>query len=306
MVATRQLDVTQLRAAIAVWRTGGVTPAAQVIGLTQPAVSRLITALEQEIDFAVFDRNRRRLVVTDRGASFLAEAEASLGSLARLSELAAELRRGERGLLRIAAVSVLAHGLAPRVLAALRTSFPNLVVEVEELDRAQQVEGLLSHHLDVGLVALPSEAPGLRAEMIAEGGAVCLLPAHHPMARHRVLTPALLANEPFVRLNEMRLMQQRVDDAFNRAGKSRLSSIAVNSTPLMIAFVAGGLGLAITHSLSTLSLPAGVVSRPFLPRLSFGYAALTRQTDKPSALQAQFVSLARRIAVEALADMESR
>lgn len=293
-------DISQLRAALAVWRDGGVTRAGDRIGLTQSAVSRLVSALEAELGFAVFERERRRLLISERGQAFLLEAEAALGGLARLSELAAELRQGRHGLLRIAAVSALAHGLTPLVLAALQQEFPGLAIEVEEHDRQQQVEGLMSRHFDVGLVALPSVAAGLHVDLIIEADAVCLLPAAHPLAARAMLDPAALAGEKFVRLNEMRLLQQMVDDAFNRAGRTRLASVVVDSTPLMIAFVAGGLGIAITHRLSTLALPRGVVARPFLPRLSFAYAALTREADRPSAPTTRFIALARAIAAGAL------
>jgi DNA-binding transcriptional LysR family regulator len=301
---SRLPDVTQLRAALAVWREGGVTRAAEQIGLTQPAVSRLVAALEADLGFALFQRDNRRLAVTEQGVSFLREAEASLGGLGRLSELAAELRRGRSGLLRIAAVSALAHGLAPRTLAAFKRSYPTLAVEVEEADRKAQIEGLLSRHLDVGLVALPASAPGLRVDMIAEGDAVCLLPENHPLAHLPMLNPRQLAGEPFIRLNELRLLQSLVDSAFDRAGLTRPVSVLVNSTTLMISFVAQGLGLAITHRMSTFTLPRGVVARTFAPGLSFGYAALTREGDPPNERISRFIVLARETAASALAELE--
>jgi DNA-binding transcriptional LysR family regulator len=293
-------DIGQLRAALAVWREGGVTQAAQHIGLTQPAVSRLVAALEAELGFVLFDRERRRLAVSDQGRVFLTASQAALGGLARLSELAGELRRGKSGLLRIAAVSALAHGLAPAVLAALRLTYPDLAIEMEECDRADQIDGLMSHHLDVGLVALPSGAPGLHVDMIVEADAVCLLPEGHPLASHTTLDPSALQGQRFIRLNEARLLQQLVDDAFDRMGQTRLASAVVDSTPLMIACVAGGLGLAITHRMSTFVLPKNVVARPFTPRLTFGYAALTRVAETQDEVIGSFIALARSIAADLL------
>jgi DNA-binding transcriptional LysR family regulator len=286
----RLFEIGQLRAALAVWQEGGVTQAAQRIGLTQPAVSRLVSSLETDLG----------LVLSEQGRVFLGAAEGALGGVARLSDLAAELRRGRSGLLRIAAVSALAHGLAPAALAALMKEFPDLSVEVEERDRTEQLEGLMSGHLDVGLVALPSGAPGLHVDMIVEADAVCLLPEGHKLAAHDTLDPMLLHGHNFIRLNEMRLLQQLVDDAFDRLGQRRLSTVVVDSTPLMIAFVAGGMGLAITHRMSTFVLPKGVVARPFLPRLTFGYAALTRTEDHRSPVITAFIALARSIAARML------
>ncbi len=297
-------DIGQLRAALAVWHDGGVTRAADRIGLTQPAVSRLVSALEDDLGFVLFERERKRLIVSERGKVFLQEVEAALGSLTRLSELALELRRGHRGLVRIAAVSALAHGLVPRVLARLRDEYPDLAVEVEELDRKEQIEGLLSHHLDIGLVALPFGISELNFDLIAEADAVCLLPACHALAHRRTLGPDDLAGEKFIRLNEMRLLQQMVDDSFARAGRSRLVSVVVDNPTLMVGFVAGGLGLAVTHSLSTLELPKTVVARPFIPQITFTYGALTKKTEKQNPATVAFITTARNVALQALRELQ--
>ena len=207
MPHSRLPDVAQLRAAVAVAAEGSVTRAGDRIGLTQPAVSRLIASLEQELGFALFHRTKRRLLLSEEGRTFLRYAEASLGSLGKLSELGCELKQGRSDFLRVGAVSALAYGLAPQIVAQLVTEQPGLSIDVEELDRAEQIEGILSHHLDVGLVALPFGSPGLRVDVIAEGDAVCLLPADHPLVARDYVDPAALRGERFVRLRDPRMLQ---------------------------------------------------------------------------------------------------
>lgn len=299
-MAMRPPDIGQLRAALAVSEFGTVTRAAEQIGLTQPAVTRLVAALEAEIGFPLFDRQRRRLVPSEAGRNFLKQARGVIGELSRLGALGEVLRRGHPGLLRIAAVSALAHGLAPRLLAALLERHPGLSIEIEELDRAHQIEGLRAHHLDIGLVALPVGAPGLQVQPVAKSDVVCLLPEGHPLAARAWLDPASLAGERFVGLREVRLLGQMVDDAFAGSGYVREISVQVDGIPLMISCVAGGLGLAVIHRLSALALPQGVVARPFRPPIIFGYAALTRTSDHQVPLLRQVVQLARITATKAL------
>jgi DNA-binding transcriptional LysR family regulator len=293
-----------LRAALAVWQYGGVTCAADHIGLAQPAVSRLLAALEDELGFKLFERNRKRLTVSERGHVFLMETEAALSSLTRLSELAVELGRNHSGLLRIAAIPSFAHGLMPRILAILRHDFPDLVIKVEECGRNQQIEGLLSNQFDIGLVSLPIGVRELQIETIATADAVCLLPAAHPLANFSALTPALLAGEQFVRLTEMRVLQKMVDDVFSPVEKTCPASIVVNNTSLMIDFVANELGVAITHSLSALVVPKNVVVRPFLPSLKFSYAVLRRKSDRPTPIIEAFITLARSVAANTLRELK--
>ena len=217
-----------------------------------------------------------------------------------MGELGRELKQGSSGFLRVGSVSALAYGLAPRILAELLQEHPGLSVDVEELDLTEQVAGLLSHHLDVGLVALPFGAPGLQVDVIVEADAVCLMPSDHPLASRTSVSPECLAPERFVRLRESRMLQRMTEDAFTNAGLRRQVSLTVDSTPLMVAFVAGGLGLAITHSMSALVLPKGVISRPFAPRLTFGYAALSRADTGPNRTVRRFIELARATAVAAV------
>ena len=117
--------------------------------------------------------------------------------------------------------------------------------------------------------------------MIAQADAVCLLPSAHPLTSLAAATPAALSGATFVRLNKTTLLQKMVDDTFSRAGQPILASIVVDNTPLMIGFVADGLGLAITHGLSALVLPKGVVGLFFPPGCAFHYGVMTRKRDKP-------------------------
>ncbi len=303
--SARLPDVRQLRAALAVRDTGSVTTAAERIGLTQPAVSRLLASLEAELGFPLFDRERRRLSASERGQAYLQEAEAAIGALLRLSDFGREIGRGRSSLLRFAAVSALAHGLAPRVVAALHRQIPGLVVDVSELDRARQIEALHARQLDVGLVALPMGAPGVRVDVIARGQAMCLLREDHPLARYPALDPETIGDAPFVRLRDRRILEQTVDDAFAHVGRSRRIAVAADTTHLMLAFVADGLGLAITHSLAKLAAAPGVVARPFRPALVFEFAALTRADERLSPASAAAISTSRRIAAEALHELET-
>lgn len=288
-------DVDRLRAALAVRDEGGVTRAADRLRLTQPAVSRLVAALEADLGFALFARERRRLVLTEQGQSYLAEAEASVGALLRLSALGRELRLGGRGLIRIAAVSVLAHGVLPHALEALRRNLPEVAIEINEVERDQQVQGLLAGRFDLGLLALPVGAPGLRVEVLADTEAVCLLPTGHKLASRPVLHAADLVGERFIAHREGKLMRQRVDDAFGHVDAVRKVAVTTDSTPLAASLVAAGLGLAIVHPLPRWALPPGIVSRPFRPRLGFGYAAITRPAERGEELTGTLLGHVRRL-----------
>ncbi len=277
--APLHLDLPQLRAAIAVREQGTVTRAAEALGLTQPAVSRLVATLEAELGFAVFERIRKRLLPSERGRSFLDEAQSALRGLGRLSVLARELERGRRGVLRVGAIPALAHGILARAVALHAKQHPDIVIEIEQLPRERQLEELRAGRLDVALAALPFSGGGLRIQPVFEGDAMCFLPAGHRLARRRTIRPADLGTETLVLGREDSILRQRVEDAFRQAGVALRLGMTTDSTPLIATLVAAGAGVAVSHPMPSGSLPGGVLGRTFEPRLRFTYAMVTQSTD---------------------------
>jgi len=291
----RPFDILQLRAALAVRETGTVTRAASQLGLSQPAVSRLIGALEAELGFLIFERLAKRMVLSERGRQFLDEGQSAMRSMARLSVVAGELRRGNHGLLRIGAISPLAVGLVAQAVAVHRRAWPKMTIDVEVHGREAQLEELLAGRLDIGLAAMPFRGKGLRVEPILEADVVCLLPTDHALARRTVLSPVDLADETLVLSRPETIIRQRIDDAFRQAGLVQRVAAIVDSTPVAIALVVLGTGIAVMHAFPQDALPANVVTRRFRPRISFTYAMITQDDDARSAAIAQFGATLRTV-----------
>jgi len=289
------LDLLQLRAALAVREAGTVTRAASHLGLSQPAVSRLIGALEAELGFLVFERLAKRMVLSERGRQFLDEGQSAMRSMARLGVMAGELRRGNHGLLRIGAIAPLALGLVAQAVAVHRRAWPKIAVDIEIRGRQAQLEELRAGRIDIGLAAMPFSGAGLRVEPILEADAVCLLRADHALARRSVLAPADLVDEALVLGLPDSIIRQRLDDAFRQAGFVQQVAAIVDSTPVAIALVALGAGIAVTHAFPQDALPANVVTRRFRPRISFTYAMVTQDDDARSAAVAQFGATLRTV-----------
>jgi DNA-binding transcriptional LysR family regulator len=292
------LDLTQLRAGLAVRETGTVTGAAEKLGLSQPAVSRLVAALEAELGFVIFERRRKRLVLSERGRQFLDEAQSALRSMARLAVLAGELRRGNHGLLRVGAIAPLALGLVARAVALYTREAPTVTIEVEVLGRERQLEELRAGRIDIALAAMPFSGPGLRVEPIMEADAVCLLRADHPLARRAVLGPDDLAEEALVLGRPESIVRQRLDDTFRQRNLVQKVASVVDNTPLVVALVASGVGMAVTHAFPRDALPPNVITRGFRPRIPFTYAIVTQAGDVRSSAIAGFCRILQIAAAE--------
>ncbi len=119
MISFRQIEAFR-----AVMTAGSATLAAQILHVSQPAVSRLIKEMEHAVGFKLFERQSNRLVPSAEGRQLYAEVERNVAGLDRIAQAAAALRSMSSGTLRIAATPAITHGLLPRVVAAFLRESP--------------------------------------------------------------------------------------------------------------------------------------------------------------------------------------
>jgi DNA-binding transcriptional LysR family regulator len=172
--------------------------AAARVRVAQPALSRQIRALEEEIGLRLFERDRRRVALTAAGASFLEEARFLLAHVERAVEAARRADRGELGSLRIGYVPAVVGTGLPEIVRAFRRRFPGVAVHLQEMNPAMQVEALLGERVDVGFVRGPIHEPALAAQTVLEEPLLAALPSGHRLGRHKRLRLVMLASEPFV------------------------------------------------------------------------------------------------------------
>lgn len=270
-----RLDLKLLRAAITIRDTGSVTSAAKRLGISQPALSRLISMLEAELGFSIFVRERRRLVPAQAGLIFLDQAGAMVTQAGRLAQLGAALRDGQRPAIRILAVPNLAFG----VLQVALTRFASLEIEVQVALRFRPdlLRELAAGEADFGLTVLPVGSDRLRVRPFSQARAICLLPRDHPAARRRVVVPTDLNGCDLAVLPEGAILQNWVDDAFSAAGATYRRRFTVDTATMAAGLVVAGLCCAVTHPVRSVQNDRGLVVRPFVPEIRLTYALLERR-----------------------------
>ena len=126
------MDIRHLRTFVTVAEQGTVSKAALRLRITQPALSRQIMDLEQELGLKLFDRVAGRLLLTSEGQQLLGDCRVILGQLASLGERAKLLRRGDTGLLKVAASPQQMEAVLPTFLHRYAKRYPNVKVEFIE------------------------------------------------------------------------------------------------------------------------------------------------------------------------------
>ena len=197
------MEFRHLRYIIAVAEEGHITRAAERLGIAQPPLSRLIKAIEQEINVQLFRRVPRGVELTDAGRTFLDGARATFANLDRTLESARRTARGEEGRISVAFTSSTAfHPLVPRVIREFRETFPLVAVTLAEGNAAELIERIESDRLDAAFIRINiAKLEGLVFHPLLEEPLVVALPKGHALARGQaraVLPLKRLSDETFV------------------------------------------------------------------------------------------------------------
>ena len=271
-----RINLRSLECFRAIMDTGSATAAAQQLGLTQPAVSRLLGLLEQGVGFELFHRRKGRLIPTEEAMALHKEADVALQSVDRVSQLARNLRNENFGELTIVSPPSFAEGILSRVISEFIALHPNVQVSLDSqsVEKARDMVALRA--VDCGFVKLPAEHPGLECKPLIRAGTICALPAAHRLARKRTIGIRDLEGEPLILLGKGRVSRADVDEAFREAGVAMNVRVETHTVGAACAFARGGVGIAIVNEMLGVQYGGpGLELRRFSPNFVHEYAFMT-------------------------------
>lgn len=288
------MKLRQLEALRAVVASGTTTQAGQLLGLTQSAISRLITQLESELGLNIFDRRHGRLRITPEGQHFYELVKNLLSGIDQITATARDINTLKTGTLRIIAMPALAYGLLPNTIVAINKPFRRIKISVEMGTRLDVEEGVESAQFDFGVTTLPTNRQGIEVEKIFTADGVCVLPKGHPLANKSKIVAEDLAGLPFISMNSGSLLRYQTDELFGRLGIHRILNVEAPSTLLATNLVAKGLGVSIVHSFIASAYGEQIISKPFLPRIRYEYGLLFPAGQTRSQITNAFVEALRK------------
>ncbi|MEU4252648.1 LysR substrate-binding domain-containing protein [Amycolatopsis sp. NPDC026612] len=188
------LDLRKLRYFVAVADRLHFGRAADELHIAQPALSRQIRALEQDLGASLFTRNRHGVTLTDAGRQLLTDAGPLLASAHAVQRRVTVAARGSRRLV----VGFRTGIPVIPAMQAFEARHPDVVVDVQRMEWDDQAAMLLDGRVDVGYVRLPIDEAGLRVTPLFAEPLMVVLPAGHRLAGKDEVTEADLTGEPLV------------------------------------------------------------------------------------------------------------
>lgn len=274
----------------AVMITGSASRAAELLDVTQPAVSRAIADLEAAIAFPLFNRVRGRLVPTPEGRLFFHDVSASFEGLERLRSAADRIRDFGSGRIRIASLAALGSTLVPRAIRAFREKHSQIVFTLQIVSSAAVRDLVANQQFDLGLAADEVDLSGVDHRVFASYKAVCVLPPRHPLGSKAVIRPADLHKQSFIALAPEDRARAQMNQVFDAASAKPEVIIETPNSATICALVLEGLGVGIVNPAAADGFQErGLVFRPFEPEIYFRSHLLFRADAQKARLVKSFV-----------------
>jgi DNA-binding transcriptional LysR family regulator len=263
------IRIRQLEAFRAIMITGGVTSAAGMLNISQPAVSRLISNLEQTLGFAVFQRRKGRLHPTQEAKFLYDEVERVFSNLDHISQISHDILHQKTGHLRIACLPGFATSLMPRVVADFLSERPDVTISLQTRGSARVREWIAAQQYDVGIADEFDGHSAVEHEPIEIRGDCVLAPGHR-LAKKDVITPEDLDGEPMITNDRNHSFNLAVEKAFDDAGAKLLRRVEVRQFATACLLANRGVGASIVSAIDAGEYAAeGLIAIPFEPGIRF-------------------------------------
>ena len=196
------MELRHLRYFVTVAERKGFREASRFLHVSQPAISKSLTQLEEELGIQLFARSGRTVRLTPHGEVFYKETLRTLQQADHAAETAKRAARGEFGTLTLGFCSVATYGFLPRVVQQFKELRPGVQLLLREMNPPQQEEAFLRGEIDAGITRLPFSkklAPDIAVKSILQEPLVIALPTAHPFTgKKRKIED--LSDEPFILL----------------------------------------------------------------------------------------------------------
>ncbi len=242
------MELTQLRYFVVIARNGSLSKAARELHVSQPALSRSLAKLEEELGQPIFERQPRSMALTDAGALLLPRA---LDVINILDDVKSEIRDdGKTGRLRIGAIPTVAPYLLPELLRKYSKKYPEVTVEVTEMVTEDLIKACEYGEIDLAILALPIAAKNLDTKELFVEELLLILPKDHPLASKKSVTVKEVEHFPFVLLGEAHCLTDSIVSVCNKKSFQPVAMERTSQLTTVQELVALGHGVSMVPAMA--------------------------------------------------------
>ena len=283
------MNVRQMEVFWAIMRTGTVTGAAKFLGLSQPAVSKILQHTEDLIGMPLFTRRGGKLYPTREAEDLFALSESIFETVEQMQRAVQDLQRGHTGRLQVAVLPSIATTFLLPVTTRFLVERPQVNFSLKILTSQEVVRRVARNQIDLGVLYGPVPDASLNSLDLVDVDVICAVPAGSRLGRLAEITPRDIAAERLISFNLSSPWGIGVAAAFERSGVPFHIGVECNHHSIAMSLVESGVGVALLPgAFSGWRDHPDVRRLPFTPRVSIRLHAVYR-ADRLSRLGTSFI-----------------
>jgi DNA-binding transcriptional LysR family regulator len=255
------MDLILIRSFLAVAEAGAITEAAERIGITQPALSRRIQQLEDQLGVQLLERGRKGALLTEIGRLVQVEAQGIVARYEHMREVVSSHQRLEGGTVRIGGGATAVSFILPEAIAAFQAAHPRVRFQLREAGSSEIATDVVAGRLELGVVTLPVRDHELEVTPLTTDRIVLVARRDHPLARSQRIRIQQLADQAFVAFEAGSALRQIIDGKLREAGVDVKVVMELRSIPAILRMVSTTGNLAFVSQLG-MEQQADVVALP--------------------------------------------
>ena len=249
------MTLTELRYIVALAQENNLSRAAERCSVSQPTLSVAIARLEDELGVQLFERGKGFVSPSLVGSQVVAQAQTALDEVERIRQIALRGRDQLEGALRLGVIHTIGPYLLPRLIHALKEVAPNMPLVIEENMTANLADMLRDNDIDVAILALPFNLPGVLTRSLYDELFKVIVPIGHPWESRERIAPEEVAGDEVLLLKAGNCFRDQVLDACPQVSSPETDVRLGHSIGTIRCMVASGLGVSV--------LPESALQHPY-------------------------------------------
>ncbi|MFF2752836.1 LysR family transcriptional regulator [Psychrobacillus sp. NPDC058041] len=222
-----------------------MTRAAEILSISQPALSRSIAGLEEEIGVPLFDRQGRSIVLNRYGQMFLLRVNRIIKEMNDGLEDIQQLINPEQGEVSLGFLHTLGTSTVPNIIRAFHKQFPHITFQFKQNHTHTQLQQLKSGELDLCLLASMEDENQIEWTELWRDELYIIIQNNHPLANQKSISLKEIANESFISMKKGYALRKTTDEIFENLGLTPNVAFEGDEVATVAGFVAAGLGFSI-------------------------------------------------------------
>lgn len=240
------MELRQIEYFCMVGKLQSFTRAAEQLHISQPSITQAIRKLEEEIDVQLFDRSKKKAVLTLEGQAFLSRMEKILDDCQQAIQEAKDFKTWRKGTVKLGVPPMIESYLFPDIFSCFKQAYPGLQLiafeETSSLDAAAKLE---KDELDLAIIILPENSETLNTSVITQEQLVLCMHPNHPLRQQKTVRFDQLKNEQFILLKEKSYQHQVVVSRCLRQHFMPNTILSSNQIKTIKSLIANGSGISL-------------------------------------------------------------